>query len=622
MFRNKSKTGPLILLLFGTGFLAVSVYGVLDRKTSHPARPVQLVKQQFLRDLAELDRLVHDRFLPLAEKENPSDSLKTAFLQCRRVYKKLALFTEYYFPATARLVNGPALAEIEAEDQKLFEAGGFQVIEELLTPPVNPTQRRPLVREIRKLYRELGRFRNLWNDTELTDAHVFDGIRLEIFRIITLGISGFDTPGYQTGISEAAISLGSLRTYLGFYANHRTAEFSDLRTLLLTAEQYCRQHPNFDTFDRATFITAFANPLSTQILAWQKELAIYPFKELRALRPDAATLFDAHAFDPDFYAPGVMLRSNPQKVLLGKKLFSDPILSTSSESLPGKRSCASCHQPDRAFTDGLPKNGSVSVTGSIRRNTPTLLNAALQNGQFYDLRSTTLENQTFDVIHSPDEMHGSLEVAARLFQQDQPYRNDFKRAFPAMTDSIQPIHIQNALAAYERSLISLNSRFDHYMRGVRERNGKPVLSAEERAGFNLFMGKAKCGTCHFLPLFNGTVPPRFTQTESEVIGVPVRPNTRQIDPDPGRYARVPLAPLRYAFKTPTIRNIALTGPYMHNGAFKTLEEVVDFYDQGGGKGLGIPLDHQTLPAEKLNLTAKEKAALIAFMKSLTDQPEP
>ncbi|WP_229320846.1 cytochrome-c peroxidase [Larkinella knui] len=614
VFRNKALLPAFFL---GTTWLFVVLLGQLDSQPSVAKSATQRVKGQFSTDLAAFDAVLSEQLLPLAENSRHSDSLKAAFRACRRAYKKLEPFTAYYFPATTRLVNGPPLPEIEAEDNRISEPGGLQVIEAFIFPEFNLDQRSGLVREIKKLRRELVRYANFWQDTELTDAHVFDLLRLQIFRLLTLGISGFDTPICQTALPEAATSIAGLRTYVSFYERTQPG-FSQLDRLLQKTEAHLNQATDFNAFDRAHFIITYANPLSTQLLAYQKQLAIHPFKEIRALRTEAKTLFDPNAFDADFYAPTSAMRSNEAKILVGKKLFSDLLLSTSNDSSGGKRSCATCHQPGRAFTDGLPKNATLSGRGTVRRNTPTLLNAALQNRQFYDLRSHTLENQSSDVIQNTDEMHGSLEFAARTLQHNSAYKSGFKRAFPTMRDSIEPIHIQNALAAYERSLVRLNARFDRYMRGERDASGKPVMTAEEVFGFNLFMGKAKCGTCHFMPLFNGTVPPEFTQTESEVIGVPVRPNCRQIDPDPGRYALFPLDPLNYAFKTPSVRNVARTAPYMHNGAFQTLEEVIEFYDRGGGQGLGIALDNQTLPSDKLNLTSSEKKALIAFMNALTD----
>ena len=170
----------------------------------------------------------------------------------------------------------------------------------------------------------------------------------------------------------------------------------------------------------------------------------------------------------------------------------------------------------------------------------------------------------------------------------------------------------NAIGSYVRSLISLTSRFDEYMQGNSE-----AMNAHEIKGFNLFMGKAKCGTCHYMPLFNGNLPPRFVKTESEVIGVPSTISGKEIDPDLGRYAIIKTPSLKHSFKIPSIRNAASTAPYMHNGIYNTLEQVMDFYNKGGGTGLGISINNQTLPFDKLNLTHEESVDIIAFINSLS-----
>ncbi|MEO8763271.1 MAG: hypothetical protein ABI416_03250 [Ginsengibacter sp.] len=149
---------------------------------------------------------------------------------------------------------------------------------------------------------------------------------------------------------------------------------------------------------------------------------------------------------------------------------------------------------------------------------------------------------------------------------------------------------------------------------------KTALREEEKKGFNIYMGKARCATCHFVPLFNGVAPPYFSEAESEVLGVPATTDTLQPKPDPdeGKYNLYPVSIFKFAFKTPTLRNIALTAPYMHNGIYKTLDEVVDFYNKGGGSGLGIAPTNQTLPSTRLQLSEKGKKELIAFLHSLTD----
>lgn len=245
-----------------------------------------------------------------------------------------------------------------------------------------------------------------------------------------------------------------------------------------------------------------------------------------------------------------------------------------------------------------------------------MLNVGLQPASFYDQRATYLEDQISDVMSNPDEMHLSVDAAAARLSADAEARMRFAQAMGGRPDTaVTALRVRIALAAYLRSLGSLDSRFDRAARGDTN-----ALSAAERRGFDVFMGKGTCGTCHFAPLFSGVTPPMYIEAESEVIGVPSRAVTAgaTLDGDVGRLAVTRMPTHRGAFKTPTLRNVALTAPYMHNGVFRTLDEVVDFYDRGGGVGIGARVPHQTLPADALHLTKREKRDLVAFMRALTD----
>jgi len=563
-------------------------------------------KALFNKDLATFTQLVDGDLVQLAERSNHQDSLQKTFLACRVAYKKIEHFTEYFFPTTSRLVNGPALPEYELEENKAFEPGGLQVIEELIFP-FDTTKRQELLREIKKMRVELRRYDELWKATDFTEAHLFDAVRLQLFRNITLGISGFDTPICQTAIPELAVSLQSLGRYVALFEGDKSPQID---ALFQKAATFTARQVDFNHFDRLKFTTDFINPLTSQLLDYQNELGFKPFDELRALRSDAKTLFDANVFNADYYVAEASSFGNIAKVTLGRKLFYDNILSANNT-----RNCGSCHQPSRAFTDGRTKSANLTG-GSIARNAPTILYAALQKSQFHDQRVSSLEAQTQDVIQNRDEMHGSLPEACDKLQKNAEYVALFKKAFPKM-QNINPYHIMNGLASYERSLMPFNSRFDHYMRGQ-----QAALNGTEKRGFNIFMGKGKCGICHFAPIFNGTVPPQFSKSESEVIGIMTAPMSKKLDADLGKGRSYPTLPdLKYAFKIPTVRNVALTAPYMHNGAYRTLEEVIEFYNHGGAAGLGLELPNQTLPADHLNLTKQEKADLVAFMHALSDEVE-
>ncbi len=325
---------------------------------------------------------------------------------------------------------------------------------------------------------------------------------------------------------------------------------------------------------------------------------------MRGLKTTAQTLFDKDVFDEEAFSGFPDYKTTAEKAALGKLLFNDPVLSGDNS-----RSCASCHYEDKAFTDGLEKAVSFDGKSFVKRNTPTLSNIAFQRVFFSDSRVNYLEDQAVAVITNADEMHGSLEAAAEKLKKNEKYVQQFEKAFPQK--AITAFEIKNALASYIRTLSKFDSKFDRYMRD------EIAFTADEKAGFNLFAGKAKCATCHFIPLTNGTVPPNFMKSESEVLGVPDKDG--KLDSDLDKYNLTQAIIHKHSFKTPTIRNSTLTAPYMHNGVFKTLEEVVDFYNEGGGKGLGFALENQTLPEDKLNLTDLEKKQLVDFMKTLTDK---
>lgn len=276
---------------------------------------------------------------------------------------------------------------------------------------------------------------------------------------------------------------------------------------------------------------------------------------------------------------------------------------------------------EEAFTDGLPKSVGFDFQPGPLRNAPTVINAGLQRSSAYDLTTETVEQRIRTVVENVHEMNASLEAAAGELRLSPAYVERFEEAFGELPEDEAAAErrmargIEVALADYVRSLSRLDSPFDRYARGETD-----ALPEAARRGFNLFMGKALCGTCHFAPLFNGVVPLDYKEHEAEIIGVPERPDTVHavVSSDLGKHALFKYELHEHAFKTPTVRNVALTAPYMHNGVYATLEEVVDFYNRGGGAGIGIDLAHQTLPPEPLNLTEQEMADLVAFMEALTD----
>ncbi|MBF4463817.1 cytochrome-c peroxidase [Flavobacterium sp. LC2016-12] len=563
------------------------------------------IKQDLLIDLTKLNNEI-TQLEKLVNSNSSQKEILTQFKKSRLAYKKVEWAIEYFIPETARFMNGPALDEMELEENKSFEPHGFQVIEEMIYPEYPIENKENMIRELHIFQSNIKQITTTFEVITISDDYVLDAIQQNVFRVISLGITGFDSPILQSSILEAGESLIAIPESLE-KINSKNKSLSDIKKLTQKAQAYCADNNNFNAFNRAFFITEYLNPISKKIKAFQKEENIKNVKKNSPLKPTIETLFDKNAFDVNGFVLSDEYNFTQDKSLLGEKLFYDKSLSKNND-----RSCATCHHPEKAFTDGLKTN--VSLTGSnLARNTPTLSYASLQNAQFWDMRQLDLEKQSVDVIQNKDEMHGSMENIHAKILVDKEYIKLFKKAFPKTTKT-EAWQIQNAIASYVRSLNSFDSRFDIYMRGE-----KSTLNNQEIEGMNLFMGKAKCATCHFTPIFNGTVPPSYSKTEHEVIGTPNEASGKKLSPDLGRYLYNKMPQLVGAFKTPTVRNIAVTAPYMHNGVFKTLEEVVSFYNKGGGQGLGYEVENQTLPFDKLNLTVKEEQALVAFMKTLTDK---
>lgn len=579
--------------------LLVVAFVACQKKNKH-----QEVNELFKADITLLIQKVA-KLKYSVQSDSTEAQIQRQFLEAHESYKKVEMISEYYAPTVSKAINGPAIPEFEENDKITVPPEGFQVIEELVFPKYNASSKKELVQELGVLAANLTRLEKIASTNELTDAHVFDAMRLQVYRIITMGITGFDSPVVFNSIPEALVSLETIEKYYRvFIADKKVSNSKEVLAIFEKGKEYLKVNTNFNTFDRAFFIREIANPLSRGLHKSQIELGIPFMKESKGLKPTAQTIFDAEAFDAEAFSGFPDYKTTPEKIALGKKLFNDPILSGNNT-----RSCASCHHEEKAFTDGLERAVSLDGKSLLQRNTPTLANIAFQRVFFSDSRVSYLEDQAIAVIKNENEMHGSLEKSALAIQKNADYVDEFKKAFPK--GEINAFEIKNALASYIRSLSNYDSKFDRYMQN------KETFTADEKAGFNLFAGKAKCATCHFIPLTNGTVPPNFDKSESEVLGTPNK--DKALDGDLGKFVVTQAAIHKHSFKTPTIRNIELTTPYMHNGVYKTLEEVVDFYNDGGGIGLGFDLPNQTLPEDKLNLTEIEKKQLIAFMRTLTDE---
>lgn len=533
--------------------------------------------------------------------------LKKSFLDARQAYKRLSVLTDYFNIYESKNINGPALPRVEEDNpNNIIEPHGFQVLEEMIYAPKPDIE--GIYAETGLMLQTIGKLENEADRIyKFRDAPVWDALRSAILRIMTLGMAGFDSPLAQHGIEESKAVLEAVRELSAIYQLDATVR-TDLDQKIENAISYLNVHPGIKKFNQLEFIRDKLDPLYGSVVKAAAAAGYTLPKERRPVHVNDTSVFSPRFFDVSFFSPNVRYAMTAERVELGKQLFSDPLLSGNN-----KQSCASCHRPEKAFTDGHRQALGIDGHTALSRNTPTLLNSALQTRQFYDSRVATLENQLSAVVHNENEMQGSLKKSIDDLDAIPVYRTLFKKAYPDEKPSISEYTIANAISSYVRSLVNFNTRFDRYMRGENNQ-----LTGEEQKGFNVFMGKGKCGTCHFLPLFNGLVPPDFNETESEVLGIPSLHNRKQPDTDQGKFDFTRAEIHRFSFKTPTLRNVELTAPYMHNGIFKTLEEVVNFYNKGGGNGRGFHIKNQTLPSDKLHLTSKEKKQVIAFLKSLTD----
>lgn len=553
-------------------------------------------------------------------------ALKYQFAQVRASYKQLEWFLAHIDPESAQLINGPPLPRLDESLPSIMEIEpeGLQVMEEILNEDV--VDYPSLTYNIQKLKQHIIDAKSMIQSVALSDRIILEAIRNNIMRIGTLGISGFDTPGFSDALKESAKSWESagkaLRYYIPLFQRTSKLQSDSLKLLLQKGRKILSASRSFDAFDRWGFTKDYINPVYALIGSLHIQSGIEINTEVsrknRIIRYEAPTLYHTSAYDPYGYARNKYERPSQSKIDLGAMLFRSTDLSKS-----GTMSCATCHDPQRAFMDGHAKSPGSVPHSFTDRNTPGLLNVALSPRYFHDSRTTFLEEQIEHVVSSSIEFNTDyFEISHRL-SQNVKILETFKIAYPSESGPINATTISSALSAYVRSLVSFETPVDSVLRGEKSvlLTGKNLQKVKN--GFNLFMGKAACGTCHFPPSFSGLVPPHFTDMESEVLGVPTHPTSKKIDPDLGKGGiykyKSPI--YAHAFKTPGLRNISRTAPYMHNGAYSTLQEVMDFYNLGGGIGLGIDVPNQTLPSEKLNLTKKEIAEIIAFMNALVEKPK-
>lgn len=536
--------------------------------------------------------------------------------------KKADFWLRYLEPVSYKKVNGPLPVEWETEVFEKFEKP-YKREGAGLSLGANYLGEGDLVKDsLSRLIQASQDALAVYGADSVTRAfrdyhHFFLCNRLFLLNLAALYTTGFECPDTAGIIPELRVMLhGTAEIYQAFDEQYPAVslspEYLELYNRVLAFAD--GQPPAYTAFDHFLFIRDYINPLFkiNQELISRYHIISRSLVDY-TLNKQAVSIFDKSLYNGT-NPKGIFLRVKDTAVLAaleqtGKLLFFDPILSGNNQ-----RSCASCHKPEASFTDhsaatALHYNGK----DRLARNTPSLINTQYNHLLMQDGSHISLQAQAKAVITNPDEMGCREGEILKKVLSCPDYKKAF-RGFLQYTPQESGItldHILSALTMYYSTFSRYHAPFDDMM------NTGSAAGEQVRQGFNLFMGKAQCGTCHFVPQFNGVKPP-FVSSEFEVLGVPKDTGYLRLSPDKGRYGVHPARETLHAFRTGSVRNADNTAPYMHNGVFRTMAQVIDFYDAGGGTGKKLAVENQTLSADALHLTSAEKQALIVFIKSLNE----
>ena len=598
--------------------------------TPNSTKPLDMIRFDIKNQTSQIVSLLDEMIDITGSSNKTSKYQQTKLIQLlkkvRIHYKTIEWLISYIDNESEKLIIGPPLSKLDEHIPStiIMEPEGIQAIEEIICNDFrneNIWTVKALTNQLKQHILDInGNIQTVF----ITDREILEALRNNIIRIYAIGLTSSDSPYFDQQLEEAVQSWNITGKYILLYMpmiqnNHDLQ--NKITKIIGKGEAFLHRYRTIEDFDYWSFIAQYANPIYEQILYLHQQSGIELDHEVsrrnRIINYAAKTIFHSNALNPMAYSRNQYEVFSDEKKELGKILFYDVALSKNY-----KMSCATCHNPSKAFTDGETKSkGSLPGTHT-QRNAPTLINSALSTKYFYDMSTSYLEEQIEHVVNNSIEFNTDyMEISSRL-SQNQDINELMKKIYPkSSNNTISSGLISSALAMYIRSLISFESPVDSLLRGdsITKKsilNGKHLKKVKD--GFNIFMGKAQCGTCHFPPTFSGLVPPLYNDNDSEIIGVPSHSTSKRLDPDIGRAGVYKYSSIIYnhAFKTPGIRNIAKTSPYMHNGVYKSLQQVVDFYNNGGGIGLGIKLSNQTLPANALNLHKKEKENLIHFMNAL------
>jgi cytochrome c peroxidase len=604
------KTTIILLLLSAVFFLG--------NNTPNP----HSIKHYYLDELEKLEQSF--KLIESSIQTGDKNEILSNIVDARILLKKLDPILRYNAPIQQKWINGPLPVEWETEVFEKFEmpykriGGGLLLLQQELESDGNQQRLSELLQLAQKGIAEVK------HDTLIkhlnSSWHTFYMNRLFLLNLAAIYTTGFENPDPERVIPELITVLdGQKEIYQMHNQQHPNQSFSNdyLFHFERTVRFVQHQPHHLKDFDHFTFIRDFIRPLfqmnAQHILSYKlrsKNLIDY------SIESACEEIFDPLLYEgidtKGWYKPikDPFVLDSIQSI--GRMWFFDPIFSGNN-----KRSCASCHKPNEYFTDTALKTAiTFDFTGKLNRNTPTLLHVNLNHLAMHDGRFYSLMHQAEDVVGNPLEMQTSPKNIIAKMNQIPRYKKSLQWLSSLTPDHPEAEfgHISSALMVYYNAFNHNTSSFDSMIKNV-----KP-METEVVSGFNLFMGKAQCATCHFPPHFGGVKPP-YTNSEFEVLGTPSDEKNTRLSQDSGRYLLNPAPETLHAFRTPILKNVSRTAPYMHNGVFKTLEEVIDFYDAGGGAGRGLEVENQTLSSDSLHLSSSEKKQLIQFLNHLDEHPK-
>jgi len=614
------KRNILLMAVLGTLFVSISFISKTESLVSSDYSSLYESRiYAFKQKQSALLKFIEESNLT---KASDIEQIRQRIQQTRIQLKGVDFWLRYLEPISYKKINGPLPVEWETEVFEKHEPPYKREAAGLTLAYLYVEEPNIDKKELKRLIHESIAATDVYHADSVTKHlnsyhHFYLCNRLYLLNLAAIYTTGFECPDTDQVLPEL---LSMLKDVQAIYTVYNTSfpatalhnEYLD--QYKKTIEFVFNQSDDINTFDHFAFIQQYINPLYVlnQKMILEYNVSSKSFVDY-ALNKNSTSIFDKDLY----YAQntkGVFSRVSDTTILneindLGKLLFYDPILSGNN-----LRSCASCHVPTQYFTDTMNQSSlQFNRTDRLPRNTPSLINVRQNHLLMLDGAHITMQNQAKSVMINSTEM-GSTELEAlKKVLNCKEYNTRFTKLlkYTPQESTITIDHITSALTIYYTKFSDSYAPFDEAI--IEKKPIDPMV----QEGFNLFMSKAQCATCHFVPQFNGVKPP-YVNSEFEVIGVPKDTLFSSLSADNGRSTIYTSDEMNNAFRTGSIRNASYTKPYMHNGVFTDLTEVIEFYNNGGGVGRGLTVPNQTLSSDSLHLTPLEIKKIVFFIESLNE----